>query len=361
MIPLLVDLETEWRGGQNQFLLTLRGLHERGHAAELVATAASALSERARAGGIRVHTVAAPMTRLRAALLMKRLLAEGRFDILHANEPHSLTAAWLARAHRTVPVVVSRRVGYPLTRSRISQARFRAARRIIANSQWVAQNAAASGIPKEKISVVHEGAEISAPASPEARRRARERWGITGATPLLGCAGVFLPDKGQEWLLRALAVLRDRFPECRLLLAGDGPCRPDLEALARELHLGDAVLFPGFVTDVESVYAALDVFLLPSFFEALNNSLLAAMSYEVPSVVFAKGALPEIVMHEESGLLVSGSNVEEIAGAVTRLLKDSAFARKLGKAGRSRVEQNFSAERMVEGTLRVYREVSRKA
>ena len=134
-------------------------------------------------------------------------------------------------------------------------------------------------------------------------------------------------------------------------------CRHVLERLATQLGLQGAVMFPGFVKDVGSVYAALDVFLLPSFFEALNNSLLAAMSYEVPSIAFAKGALVEIVESEKSGLLISGPDVDEIAGAVKRILRDRDLAKKLGEAGRARIAEKFSADKMVENTLAVYEEL----
>jgi len=148
--------------------------------------------------------------------------------------------------------------------------------------------------------------------------------------------------------------VKKEFPESKLLLAGGGPCRGPLESLAQELGQKDDVIFAGFVKDVENVYAALDVFLLPSFFEALNNSLLAAMAYEIPSIAFNKGALGEIIEDGKSGLLVSGPNTKEISQATIRFLSEYEFARQVGRCGRLRVEQNFSAEEMVEGMIRVY-------
>jgi glycosyltransferase involved in cell wall biosynthesis len=355
--PLIVDLETVWRGGQNQALLLLKGLQERGHEPELVAAKGSALAERARACAVPVHVARPPLVQWQAARALRRGLGERPVSLVHANEAHALTAAWLARAHRSVPLVVSRRVGYPLKRDRLASARYRAASRIIANSRWVAEQAEASGVHREKLVVVYEGVEIPAATTAEARQAARARWGLQPGAPLLGCVGVLLPDKGQEWLIRAVASLRFEFPECRLLLAGDGPWRPRLQQLARELGVLDAVTFAGFVGDIESIYAALDVFLLPSFFDALNNSLLAAMAHQLPCVAFAKGALPEIIEHEKSGLLVSGPNVAEISAGVARLLNDPARARALGLAARHRVAERFSATQMVEGTLRIYREV----
>src|SRR5216684_3494210 len=356
---LLVDLETEWRGGQNQALLLLKGLRERGHGAELVAADGSALGERAGLAGVRVHFVSRGLFRLPAAQKVRALLRSGGFDVVHANEAHAVTAAWFARwpeSASTRPFVISRRVGYPIGKSALAQARYRAAARIIANSKWVAEQAAASGVPREKISVVYEGADIPLRFTPEQRQRARARWGIPQSTPVLGCLGVLLPDKGQEWLIRALTEAKKEFSGSKLLLAGDGPCRGQLESLARELHLKDDVIFAGFVKDVENVYAALDVFLLPSFFEALNNSLLAAMAYEIPSIAFRRGALGEIIEDGKSGLLTSAADTDQLCAAVRTLLRDPGHAKSLGEEGRRRVQECFSAARMVDGIVRVYEE-----
>jgi glycosyltransferase involved in cell wall biosynthesis len=406
--PLLVDLELAWRGGQNQALLLLKGLRSRGHAPELLAADGSALGERAQSIGVPVHFVSRGGFRLPAARQIRSLLHTGQYDLLHANEAHAVSAAWLARSHKHVPVVISRRVGYPIGKSRIARARYIAAGRIIANSEWVARQAADSGAPREKISVVYEGAEIPAPFTSQQKRDGRRRWNVADKEILLGCVGVLLPDKGQEFLIRALAVLhhesrqrsrqgmgpesrqesepespqesrseptpelrsqlrqtepksradsRAEFPATKLLLAGDGPCRPQLESLAKQLGVAESVVFAGFVKDVESVYAALDVFLLPSLFEALNNSLLAAMAYEIPSIAFDRGALGEIIQDGVSGKLVPATDIAALSGAIAALLNHPDTARSLGLAGRDRVIENFSADRMVEETLHIYRQI----
>jgi glycosyltransferase involved in cell wall biosynthesis len=296
------------------------------------------------------------LLRLPAAAKIRELVRNERFDLVHANEAHAVTAVWLARAHKHIPFLISRRVGYPLGRSRLAYARYQAAARVIANSQWVADQAAASGAEREKLTVVYEGAEIPPRFTVEQKQAARVRWGIAGDDPVLGCVGVLLPDKGQEWLIRALAELHKDSAGLKLLLAGDGPCREQLEGLARELGIYEAVIFAGFVKDVESVYAALDVFLLPSFFEALNNSLLAAMAYEIPSIAFRRGALGEIIEDGKSGLLTSAADTDQLCAAVRTLLRDHAHAKSLGEEGRRRVQECFSAARMVDGIVRVYEE-----
>jgi len=355
--PLLVDLETEWRGGQNQALLLLKGLRARGHEPELLAVTGSALEERASSTGALVHSVDRFLKPAQAALEIRHLLASRRFHLVHANEPHALTAAWLARAHRRVPLIVSRRVGYPLSQSWLARRRYHVATKIVAISQWSAKQAADSGAPSAKLLVVHEGVELPQVPTSETRRAARTRWNIPENAPLLGCVGVLSPDKGQEWLIRALALLRREFPNCKLLLAGDGPSRAKLEEITAELHVTDAVLFAGFVNNVESVYSALDIFLLPSFFEALSNALMSAMAYGLPSIAFNWGGPAEIIENAKSGLLVEPANENVLCDAIAKILRDLTFAHNLGEGARNRIQQHFSADSMVQGMLRVYEQV----
>jgi len=127
--------------------------------------------------------------------------------------------------------------------------------------------------------------------------------------------------------------------------------------LARKLKLEDVVIFAGFVKDVEAFYRAIDVFVFPALFEGLGTSLLAAMAYAVPSVTYFGCALGEIVENGKSGLQVEPRNTEALAEAIGKLLCDAAFSASIGAQGRSRIEAMFSVDRMVEETLRLYREV----
>jgi glycosyltransferase involved in cell wall biosynthesis len=222
----------------------------------------------------------------------------------------------------------------------------------------VAEQAINSGAPQEKVTVIYEGVEIPQPVSAEMRHQARSRWGVRDDEPLLGCAGVLLQDKGQEWVIRALAQLRGEFPNCRLLLAGDGAYRPQLQGLAEKLGLRDTVIFAGFVRDIESVYQALDVFVFPALFEGLGTSLLAAMAHGVPSITYFGCALGEIVENGKNGLQVEPRNPDALAAAIRSVLSDKEFAAQMAAAGRKTIEKGFSAERMVEQTVRLYREVS---
>jgi glycosyltransferase involved in cell wall biosynthesis len=353
---LLADLETVWRGGQSQALLLLRGLRARGHEAELLSVSGAVLAERARAAGIPVHVAAATFHRPQAAWVLRRMLRERRFEIIHANEAHALTAAWLAGAHRRAPVVVSRRVAFPLGAGQLARARYRAARRVLAISNFVAKSVVDSGVPASVVSVVYDGVELPPPAAVDSRMRARQRLRLAANDPLIGCVGYLLPEKGQESLLRALPAIRARVPACRLLLTGDGPCRPRLERLAEELGIRSVVQFAGHVNDLADVYNALDVFLFPSLAEPLGTSLLTAMACALPVIALQSGGVPEVI-EEGSGVLLAESSPHEIARSAVGLLLDRDSAARMGTAARRVIEKRFTCDHMVEATLKVYSEL----
>lgn len=358
MKVLFVDLETEWRGGQNQALLLLKALNARGDTMELVATRGSALARRAISRRIKVHQVLRQEPRLSAALKIFNLTRGGWFDVVHANEAHSVTAAWLAGASKHAGYIISRRVGFPIGKSRMAQARYQAAEKIVAISNWVAQQLVESGAPRDKLTVVYEGVDLPGNSSAEMRQRVRARCGVADDAPLLGSVGALLPDKGHELLIRAMTQLRHDFPGSKLLLVGNGPLRPQLEALARELGVSDAVVFSGFITEIEAVYPALDVFLFPSSFEGLGTALLSAMSHGIPSVAFDCCAFGEIIEHGKNGVLVPRGSVEGLAEAAKQILLDRGLALELSRGARQRVEEKFSSARMIAQMSNVYREVA---
>jgi glycosyltransferase involved in cell wall biosynthesis len=139
-----------------------------------------------------------------------------------------------------------------------------------------------------------------------------------------------------------------------LLLAGDGPERANLQSLVQQLRLEGVVKFPGFVSDVESVYAATDLFVFPSHEEPLACAMLSAMAHGLPVVAFARGGNPEAMEDGKNGLLVKELDPSALAAAIARLLSNPAEARRLGETARETISARFSADRMVDATLQLY-------
>ncbi len=354
MRPLLVDLGRDYRGGQHQALLLLQGLRQRGHAPELIAVDDSGLASRARDAGITVHPVDSGRRRLAAAWKIRSLTCEQRVDLVHANEPHALTSAWLAGAHRRVSLVVSRRLTLPLSSGYFSQARYRAAARVIAVSHCVEQAIIKSGIPSDRVLVIYDGVQIPTEISQRERETARNQLGIPQQTRCIGNVAAFTPEKGHALLLEAFGRVRTQFPGCLLLLRGEGPDLPKVQDLARQLQLSGAVKFLPTTIDLRSAFAAMDVFAFPSREEALGTALLAAMAHSLTVAATARGGIPEVVTDGKNGLLVNDYDPEKFAAALSQLLEHPEEASRLGNAARETIATRFSATRMVDQTLRLY-------
>ena len=354
MRPLIVDLGRDYRGGQHQALLLMQGLRERGHAPELIAVRDTLLASRAKEIGVPVHDADPQRRRLTAAKQIRKFVREHRFDIVHANEPHALSSAWLARAHRTVPVVVSRRIARPLSKSPLSLTRYRTAAHVVAISHFVERSVIQSGLPRDRISVIYDGVEISPEVSQTQRESARNRLGVPGEFHCIGNVAAFVPEKGHALLLNAFAKLRAQFPECVLLLRGDGPELSKVQSLARRLHVADSVKFLPPTIDLGLMFAAMDIFVFPSHEEPLGSALLAAMAHALPVIAIAHGGVPEVVDDGKSGVLLKDLDPEGFASAIAHFIACRDEATRLGRAARETVMMRFSAKQMVEETLRLY-------
>ena len=354
---LYVDLETEWRGGQSQALLTVKGLIARGHEVALVAAGSGELARRAQESSIGVMTVSAHRRRWHASRAIRKLFAETRADIVHTNEPHALTAAWLAKAHRISKLVFSRRVAYPLGRGWIARRRYLAADKIFAISKFVAESVAASGISGDRIALVAEGVEIPERITDAQRTEGRERFRLRAGDFVFGSVGYLLPEKGHTHLLRAFADIARGNPQYKLLLAGDGPERRRLETLAVGLGVRERVIFSGMIEKISEVYAAMDVFAFPSLAEPLGTSMLTAMAYGLPVIGIATGGVPEYVDAGVSGLLAKEAAAPAIAGEMLRMAQNAELRQRLGAHARAHIGEYFSADKMVENTIHAYANV----
>src|ERR1700704_6498150 len=182
----------------------------------------------------------------------------------------------------------------------------------------------------------------------------RARFVIAEETVCIGNVAAFVPEKGHALLIRAFADLRAQFPKSVLLLPGEGPEKTKLEEVARHLLPEGVVKFPGFVPDIESVYAATDLFVFPSHEEPLGSALLSPMAHGLPVVAVARGGVPEVVEDRRNGLLVKELDPGALAAVIARLLSEPTEALRLGDAARETISSRFSADRMVDATLQLY-------
>ena len=231
----------------------------------------------------------------------------------------------------------------------------------IAISQSLSQFAVeVEGAPPEKIHTIPYGLDFQrlTPHIQKATRQAmRQQIGLDAEAVVVGMVCRLVEQKGLSYGLQALARVLPQFPDACCVIAGEGPLRAELEAEAKALGLRDCVHFLGWRDDVADLMTALDLLLVPSLWEGFGLVILEAMARQLPVIASAVSAIPEIIVQGETGLLVPPRDVEGLAEALAMLLADRPLRRYLGQNGEDRLEAQFSARRMVDDTVTLYRKL----
>jgi glycosyltransferase involved in cell wall biosynthesis/O-antigen/teichoic acid export membrane protein len=222
------------------------------------------------------------------------------------------------------------------------------------HAQYLAEH---EGCPADKVRVIPNGVDVERFWPVEPNAALRNELGLPPDVPVAAIVAALRPEKNHELFLQAAARVREKLPEARFLIIGDGERRAALEAFAAQLQLGEAVRFLGTRSDIPELLALADLLVLSSHMEANPVSILEALACGKPVVATRVGSIPESVKDGVNGYLVAPGDAEELAERVGALLADRALARQLGVAGREIVVGHWSLERMVEGYQNLIAEI----
>ena len=204
-------------------------------------------------------------------------------------------------------------------------------------------------VPSEKVEVIHNSIPAAAfDRPPNTSLKTMLNRGTDW--PIVLSVARLDAQKGHTYLLAAICNV----PNALFVLVGDGSERASLEAQAARLGIGDRVIFLGYRDDVAELLANCDLLVLPSLYEGLPLSVLEAMAAGKPVVATSVGGTPEAVLDGETGFLVPSRDPTALVRAIQRLLTDACLRRKMGMAGRRRVQRNFSPTQMVAGVTQMY-------
>ena len=190
-------------------------------------------------------------------------------------------------------------------------------------------------------------------------RAIRAELGFEAEAPLVLFVGRLAEQKRVDDLLKAIDLLQHVQPNLRTVIVGEGPLRDRLEETASAFQLDGRVRFLGHRDDVPRLMAAADVVVLPSAYEGLPNVVLEAMHFRKPVVATAAPGTTEVVVDNETGMLVPVGNVMLLARSIRDLVRDPELASRLGEAGRARVEAHFRADAMVAQFAELYENLAR--
>jgi L-malate glycosyltransferase len=211
------------------------------------------------------------------------------------------------------------------------------------------------GVPPAKVVVIHNGCDLRRfDVGHTSTASLRKDLGFPTGAPILVVVGRLEPQKGHRILLDALPVIQREFPSVRLVCVGEGVLREELQARVHALGMDDAVRFVGQQSNVPDWLALADVVVLPSFFEGLPLAAIEALAATRAMVATSVDGTPEVVIGEETGLLVPPGDPGRLAGAIGRLLRDPGLRKRLAEAGREHVKGRFTDVRQVARTEALY-------
>jgi glycosyltransferase involved in cell wall biosynthesis len=352
-----LDAQLSWRGGEQQVLYLSQALHAHGYDHVTVCQPHSALYQRVCEARLPVHAL-----RVRheadvvAAWQLARYLRRERVDILHMHESRGHTIGLLACLFNPqLRRVVSRRVAFKPMRNRFSHWKYQMpCVQYLAISDAVRQVMIESGVPGAQVWTIYSGIDLKrCDNAPETEPL------FPPGTRVVGTVGHLVSSKGHRYLLEAAQHLIRDEPKLGVAIVGGGVLRRSLEADAVALGLAEHVKFTGFRRDILSLMKDFELFVSPSELEGLGTSILDAMALRKPVVATHAGGIPETVQDGVTGLLVPPRDAAALAQAIRHLLQHPELQVRFGEAGRHRVEQGFTAERMARQTMQVYHQLMR--
>jgi glycosyltransferase involved in cell wall biosynthesis len=360
-------------GAQRNTFLTVKGLAADGYDVELICGPGGPLVEEARAAGVSVHVMndlvrpVHPLKDLRALWQLYRLFRARRYAIVHTHSVKAgflgRVAAWCAR----VPLIIHTLHGVPFRITDDFKSRFYIVyerllglitHSFICVGEALRQEICAWKIaPEEKLVTIYSGIEFSAYVPGRSAPEVKRDLGLEEAWPIVGCVGRLSEQKAQDYLVEAVALLKEKYPRIRLLLVGDGGLRARLEMQIRDLGVSHHVSLLGERDDIADLLSIFDVYAMASRWEGVGRALTEAMYAALPVVATPVNGVVELIAHEKTGLFVPVEDARELAHALDRLASDPERARRLGANARRKAEDLMGSERMVQAIEDLYRKL----
>jgi glycosyltransferase involved in cell wall biosynthesis len=294
-------------------------------------------------------------------------VAENRIGIVHTHTPRTILMLRLAlgRRHQPLHVATKHILNFPGDRrwglfySLTDRLLLYSPDHLVAVSGKVYREVmACPGITSARISMIRNAVDSTPFHLPDQRDPCRLEFGLTPEHLLIGTTGRLEKVKRYDLLLQAFSTVHKHFPQSRLMIAGDGTLKHELENFADELKIGDAVIWTGFRKDIPRLLAAMDIYCMPSANEGLSLSILEAMAAGKPVIITDVGGARELVEDGKTGLLISPGSVEPIEESIMDLLRNPEKRAAIAHAGRDYVVQEFGIMRMMESYGNLYKTLS---
>ena len=300
---------------------------------------------------------------------VRRMIAEEGFELVHTHGSRANLAGAILRSTCGRPVVSTIHsdyrldyMGRPLAAATYGVLNVLALRRIkyhVGVSDAMRDLLISRRFPRETTFAIYNGLDFSREPKRHDRAAFCARVGANVAPGdiVVGAAARLDPVKDLATLVRGFAAAREGHPELKLIIAGEGPERPALEALAEELGVRGAVTLAGWLDDMEEFYSALDINTLSSLSETFPYALTEGAAYRLPTVASAVGGIPRLIEDGKTGFLFAPGDWEKLGARLAQLASDPGLRERLGAAVHERAAREFSVEATCREQRAVYEEI----
>jgi L-malate glycosyltransferase len=347
-------------GGISSYLLTLSsGLRERKHNVYVASSGGDLLTRFLEHGitylriPIRTKQELSPKIILSAFKLMS-IVKQNRIDIIHSN---SRTTQVLGCLLSRLTGVVHVSTCHGFFKAKLSRRMFGCwGKKVIAISLQVKEHLINDlNVEENTVEIIHSGINAGSFATNnlELKNEFRKKFGLKEG-PVIGIVARLSEEKGHIYLISAMKGVLETFPQAQLLIVGNGKMIHSLLGLTKDLGLENKVIFHPAVNDTRQALSAMDIFVLPSLKEGLGLALIEAMAQGLCVIGSSVGGIKSLISHGYNGILVNPGEELALSQAIAELLRDSDKIKHLGENAREYVYKNFSQERMVLETERVY-------
>lgn len=362
MKVLHVSTSKTWRGGEQQLAYLMEMAKGKGLNQVLVAVKNSPISKKARALGIPCfYGKKRSSISLAFALKIKTICEQEHIDMIHTHDAHGHSfAVWSAQLFgNTCPIVVSRRVDFPIKQKFLSQLKYNhlQVKKIICVSEAVKCIAEPSIQRPERLVTIHSGIDVQK-FDFKPSNRLRADFELPDDTWLIGNVSALAPHKDYFTFLEAACIFMRKHPTApvKFFIIGDGKLRKQLQLYATKLGIRSHVIFTGFRSDILTILKELNTFLITSKTEGLGTTIIDAMACNVPVVATEAGGIPELIIHQKTGLLAPVGDAEQLANYCHHLFEQEDLRKQLTENAIRHIA-HFTKESMTDATLKVYREV----
>lgn len=361
-VPRLTILQLNGRppssGGSRQAFLLAAALRQRGHRVLFATRCHSDWETWCRQADLELYFL--PLKHrldFRSVTLLAQLIQREKIDVVHVHKGKEHTIAFWTSFLATIPVFVANRgVSFPLSVWNRWKYQYRVDV-IVAVSKAVRQQLIAEGVSANKVVTIYGGVDLSHFHPGISGRKILEEFGIPAGARVVTKVAHILPWKGYQTFLQAAAMVRREIPEVYFFCVGKEHrvLKPELCTLAKALHLDNHLIWTGFRTDIPQILAASDVSVSASWSgEGLNGALRESLAMARPVVATDIAGNREMILPEETGILVPPKDPVALAKGILRFLQNPVWAGQVGKQGRKLVEERFSTQRKAEQMEELY-------